>query len=150
MKKTLLAAFALLLLMTGTTFAQQRWQADIQILSVSVTEVPGELRAKIKVYNENDDAARRATLRVLLPVEVQFLRSSNDLCTANVLRSNLPTHGIVECQLGDMGVGASQIIEVVTTVPPMGWNINKTFGAFVWSLSPDPKPGNNYGEGSTP
>ncbi len=66
------------------------------------------------------------------------------------LKSAIPTssgawHSSVQCHLGTLNVGDSKTIRITTTLPRLA-NVAKTFGAFAWSLTPDPQPGNNYGE----
>jgi hypothetical protein len=138
------------LLAAGPALPQAaRWQADIQIRSVAVRAVTlavdnVQLTATITVYNTNDDDARIATLQVLLPVGVRFL-SSDSGCLAGAQSGSDGTHGLVICRLGDLGVGTTRTVHVTTTGASAA---SRTFGAFVFSNTPDPNPANNYGQGS--
>lgn len=140
------------LLAPGAALPQERSQADIQVQSVTVREGTGrtgdvgrQLMATVVVYSFHDDDAQSATVVILLPVGVRFLGASAG-CSASVVSA--PTQAIVTCRLGNLAVGATRTVQVTTTLPPSG--VPKKFGAFVWSLSPDPNPVNNYGEGTAP
>ena len=148
-----------LLCAAGSARAQEQWQADLQIRSVSVRQVRergargdpgtgGTLVCQVTLYNENDDDARNPTVRILFPVGVRFISSTSG-CTPNPTPDPAvgPTHAFAVCNVATMAVGASATVEVTTTVPSSSVT-NKTFGAFAWSLSPDPNPRNNYGEGA--
>jgi len=141
------------LLLAGPARPQARWQADRRIQSVTVVEgrapaadrTGGRLTATVVVYSANDDDAQMPTLIVLLPVGVRFVGSSAG-CVASVTSS--ATHATATCRLATMTVGVTRTVSVSTTVPPSG--VPKKFGAFVWSLTPDPDSTNNYGEGTAP
>jgi hypothetical protein len=124
---------------------EQLWRADIQVQSLRVTRLDANLLARIVVYSDNDDEARAARVEILVPVGVGIVRMAVG-CTASagppgvsVLRAR------VSCELGTLPVRGSREVFVMTTMPPA--RIPRTFGAFVMSDTPDPKPGNNYVEG---
>lgn len=152
-KAAMLGAVLGTLLLAGPVRSQARWQADMRIQSVTVVEsrgpaadrTGGRLTATVVVYSANDDDAQNPTLIVFLPVGVRFLGSSAG-CVASVTSST--TQATATCRLTTMAVGATRTVSVTTTVPPSGFS--KKFGAFVWSLTPDPDPANNYGEGTAP
>lgn len=140
----------------SSAWAQERSQADLQIRSVSVTQVRdrgargdpgtgGKLVCQVTLYSDQDDDAQTPTVRILFPVGVRFI-SSTTACTPNPAPADA-THAFAVCNVATMAVGASATVGVTTTVPP-SFITNKTFGAFAWSLSPDPNPGNNYKEGA--
>lgn len=154
MKKTLnhllQISIVTMFLMTGTAWAQAREQADVRIQSVNATQIfsmvpaPGQyLSCDVTVYSDNDDSAYNVMLNVLLPVEVRVI-SATAGCAA-IPTSTGAYHGSVQCHLGTLNVGQSRTIRIVTTLPRLAV-VSKTFGAFAWSLTPDPKPSNNYGE----
>ena len=124
------------------------WRADIQVKSLRVSRLDDKLLARIVVFSENDDEARAARVEILVPVGVGIVRMAEG-CTASagppgvsVLRAR------VTCELGNVALGASREVFVMTTIPPNG--IGQTFGAFAMSDTPDPKPGNNFAERTLP
>jgi Domain of unknown function DUF11 len=133
----------LLFLIPATGWSQERVQADVKIESVSVAQAAGSLTCRVKVFSDHDDNAHDTTLRILLPVGVRFLRASTRCRASRAFHDG--TRGVLTCLIGDLEVGASRTVQVVTTLPPAGFE--KTFGAFAWSITPDPAPANNYGEG---
>jgi hypothetical protein len=72
MKIKFIILLTVLCLTPGILRSAEVWQADIQIKSIQVTEAKGELTCTVTVYNVNDDDAREATARILLPVGVKF------------------------------------------------------------------------------
>jgi Domain of unknown function DUF11 len=144
------AAILAALLTTGAALAQARNQADVQIQSITANQslnlfpVPGQrLNCDVTVFSFHDDAAHNVVLNVLLPVEVTVISVPTG-CAA-IPTSNGQWHGSVQCHLGTFQIGDSKTIRIATTLPRLP-NVAKTFGAFVRSLTPDPQPGNNYGE----
>jgi len=149
-----IAVLAVLLLSAGTAFAQARSQADVQIQSIRAATVPPVapsttpyLYADVTVYSYWDDAARNVVLTVLLPVEVNVLQVSSGC--APIQTANGAWHSAVQCNLGNLQVGQSSTVRISTTLPRIS-TVRKTFGAFAWSLTPDPAPSNNYGEATAP
>ncbi|MGH9768829.1 MAG: hypothetical protein ACREAB_15465 [Blastocatellia bacterium] len=148
------AAVLAALLTAGTALAQARNQADVQIQSINAIQafnlfpaLGQHLRCDITVYSFHDDSATNTVLNVLLPVEVTVISVPTG-CSA-IPTSNGQWHGSVQCHLGTLQVGDSKTIRITTTLPRLA-NVVKTFGAFAWSLTPDPQPGNNYGEVTVP
>ena len=145
---------AVLLLSAGVAFGQARNQADVQIQSIHAAEIPAVapasttyLLADVTVYSYWDDSARNVVLTVLLPVEVNVLNLSTGC--ASIQTANGAWHSAVQCNLGNLQVGQSITIKIATTLPRIA-TVRKTFGAFAWSLTPDPVPSNNYGEATAP
>jgi len=143
-------AILALLLTVGTALAQARNQADVQIQSITATQsfslfpVLGQrLNCDVTVFSFNDDTAHNVTLNVILPVEVTVLSVPTG-CAAIPTASG-SWHSSVQCNLGTLNVGDSKTIRIATTLPRLPV-VAKTFGAFAWSATPDPRPGNNYGE----
>jgi hypothetical protein len=144
------AAILAVLPLTGTVLAQARNQADVQIQSITANQsinlfpVPGQrLNCDVTVFSFNDDTAYNVILNVILPVEVTVLSVPTG-CAAIPTTSG-SWHSSVQCQLGTLNVGDSKTIRIATTLPRLSF-VAKTFGAFAWSATPDPRPGNNYGE----
>jgi hypothetical protein len=70
-------------------------------------------------------------------------------CTASAGPPGIRTlQARVTCELGNIAVRGSREVFVMTTIPPAG--IPRSFGAFVMSDTPDPKPANNFAEGRLP
>jgi hypothetical protein len=144
------AGILALLLTTGTALAQARNQADVQIQSITANQsinlfpVPGQrLNCDVTVFSFNDDTAHNVILNVILPVEVTVLSVPTG-CAAIPTTSG-SWHSSVQCHLGTFNVGDSKTIRISTTLPRLPV-VAKTFGAFAWSTTPDPRPTNNYGE----
>ena len=124
---------------------EQMWRADIQVQSLRVTRLDANLLARIVVYSDNDDEARAARVEILVPVGVGIVRMAPG-CTASAGPPGISSlRARVSCELGTIAIKGSREVFVMTTIPPSG--IPRTFGAFVLSDTPDPKPGNNYAEG---
>ncbi len=144
------AAILSVLLTAGAALAQARNQADVQIQSITANQslnlfpVLGQrLNCDVTVFSFNDDTAHNVMLNVILPVEVTVLSVPTG-CAAIPTTSG-SWHSSVQCHLGTFNVGDSKTIRIATTLPRLP-NVAKTFGAFAWSTTPDPRPGNNYGE----
>ena len=144
------AAILAALLTAGTVLAQARNQADVQIQSITATQslnlfpfLDQRLNCDVTVFSFNDDTAHNVTLNVILPVEVTVLSVPTG-CAAIPTTSG-SWHSSVQCHLGTLNVGDSKTIRLATTLPRLPF-VAKTFGAFAWSTTPDPRPGNNYGE----
>jgi uncharacterized protein DUF11 len=144
------AAILAALMTVSTAMAQERNQADVQIQKINATQLMAPfpalgqyLNCDVTVYNFNDDSAGNVILNVLLPVEVIVISAPTG-CAAIPTNSG-SWHGSVQCNLGTLNVGDSKAIRITTTLPRLS-NVAKTFGAFAWSLTPDPRPHNNYGE----
>ncbi len=127
---------------------EQAWRADIQVQSLRITRLDGNLLMRLVVYSDNDDEARAARVEVLLPVGVGLVRMAEG-CTASagppgvsVLRAR------VTCEVGSLAVRSSREVFVMTTIPRSG--IPKAFGAFAMSDTPDPTPRNNFLERTLP
>lgn len=143
----LVALVLTLLLLCSVAAAQARSQADVLVRSLAVTEAAGKLTFKFEVFSFHDDGARNTTVRVLLPVGVKFLSSATGCTPSTPVPDG--THSLATCDIGPLAVGESRSVQVVTTVPSIP-TIRKTFGAFAWSETPDPRPRNNYGEATAP
>jgi Domain of unknown function DUF11 len=146
----LMGAAILALLTVGTAFAQARNQADVQIQSITATQsfslfpaLGQRLNCDVTVFSFNDDTAHNVTLNVILPVEVTVLSVPTGCAAIPTVSGSW--HSSVQCNLGTLNVGDSKTIRIATTLPRLSV-VAKTFGAFSWSATPDPKPGNNYGE----
>jgi hypothetical protein len=148
MTRKLSAALTAILFTGSIAWSQERWQADVRVRSVTVVQVKSRLTCKVVVYSDHDDDARQTTVRILMPVGVKFLSSATG-CFASPSAAADGTQGVATCNIGTLAVGASRTVQIVTTVPTIP-EISKTFGAFAWSITPDPKPANNYGEGTAP
>lgn len=121
----------------------QRWQADIQIRTLEVTKMKTNMSVRIVVYTENDDEARDARLLILLPVGVGIERLAAG-CTASAGPSMVPSlRGTVLCDVGNISNGGFKEVTLTTTLPS---EPPKRIGAFAYSRTPDPEPGNNYAE----
>lgn len=148
MKMKPLLTLTAIFLIADIARSQDRWQADVQVRSVSVTEARNRLTCNVEIFSEHDDDARRTTVHILLPVGVRVISLARG-CTASPSESLIDrTQGGVTCNLGRLGVRESRTVRIATTVPPAG--LGRTFGAFAWSITPDPRPRNNYGEGTAP
>ena len=137
----------LLLLGAGNPLALQalqRWQADIQIRTLEVTKMKTNLSVRVVVYTENDDEARDARLLILLPVGVGIERLGAS-CAATPGPSMVPSlRGTVLCDVGNIPNGGFKEVSLTTTLPSEP--LPKRLGAFTYSRTPDPAPGNNYAE----
>jgi hypothetical protein len=133
-----------LLFLLGKPQAQQRWQADIQIRTLEVTKMKTNMSVRIVVYTENDDEARDARVLILLPVGVGIERLGAG-CVATPGPSMVPSlRGTVLCDVGTISNGGFREVSFTTTLPSEP--LPKRLGAFTYSRTPDPTPGNNYAE----
>ena len=132
-------------LLDGHQAAQQYalWQADLQVRSLTVTEVGGNLHARIVIAAEFGEAlAARAD--VLLPVGVGLVSMGRG-CRAGPSPDGIrELRARVECRLGNLKSPAIQELTVVTTLPPKG--VVRGFAVVAMSDTPDPRPGNNFAE----
>lgn len=144
--------------------AQERWQADVSVASVTISNAPSlkpsiqngskisvpvsnttlatgpsNLKCSITVHNENDDDANATTLVVVLPVEVSVVVMSPG-GTTHTAANGSPYIGYITFDLGHMTVGQNVTVEFTFTKSKY---TNKV-GAFAYSTSPDPNPANNY------
>jgi hypothetical protein len=123
------------------------WQADLQIRSLTVTQVQGTLSVRVVVGSEMGEAMA-TRVEVLLPVGVGLVETA-DGCAASpsppgvsVLRAR------VICVLGNLPAHSSRTFQVLTTIPPHG--VTRGFGVVAMSDTPDPRPGNNFAEKAIP
>jgi hypothetical protein len=124
--------------------ASQRWQADIQIRTLEVTKTKTNMSVRVVVYSENDDEARDARLLILLPVGVGIERLAAG-CAATAGPPMVPSlRGTVVCDVGTILNGGFHEVLLTTTLPSEP--LPKRLGAFAYSRTPDPAPGNNYAE----
>lgn len=142
----------LLLLGVGNPLVQpqspQRWQADIQIRTLEVTKMKTNMSVRVVVYTENDDEARDARLLILLPVGVGIERLAAG-CAASAGPSMVPSlRGTVLCDVGNISNGGFREVLLTTTLPSEP--LPRRLGAFTYSRTPDPAPGNNYAERTIP
>lgn len=144
-KKFWLAASLALFIMPFNAWAEDVAQADVRVDFVKVTSLNDTLTCKVRVSNTHDDDSYDTQVVILLPVNVQ-VTSVTTGCTIGTPygmgASDTQSHGIVTCSLGQMGVNTNKSVSV--TVKKLPNNINKRFGAFAWSTTPDPNPVNNH------
>ena len=143
----LICTSSLVLFSVTNVLAQARSQADVQVRSMTAARVGDTLVCKFEVFSFHDDDAVNTTARVLLPVGTKFLSSATACVGSTAVRDG--TQAFATCDIGRLGVGESKTVQVVTTLPHIA-TIRKTFGAFAWSETPDPRPRNNYGEATAP
>jgi hypothetical protein len=121
------------------------WQADLTVKSIQAEAKGSAFRCRAKIRKDGKDSAHDATVRILLPVGVEFLRSRH--CKPSDPNPDAKNvRGFAACDLGQLQAGQSHDLSVATTLPPKG--VDRTCGAFVWSKTPDPKPSNNYKDAS--
>lgn len=119
------------------------WQADLQVRSLTVTEMGGNLRARVVVATESGEALA-ARVEVLLPVGVGIV-SMGQGCKAGPSPDGIrELRARVECRLGNLQSPVTHELIVVTTLPPKG--VARGFAVVAMSDTPDPKPGNNFAE----
>lgn len=144
--------------------AQERWQADVSVTSLTISNAPSlrstiqssskipvsvnnttvatapsNLKCSITVHNENDDDANATTLVVVLPVEVSVVVMSPG-GTTHTAANGSQYIAYITFNLGHMTVGQNVTVEFTFTKSKY---TNKV-GAFAYSTSPDPNPANNY------
>lgn len=119
------------------------WQADLQIRSLTVTELKGNLTAKVVVVVELGEAMS-ARVEVMLPIGVGIVKLGAG-CAAGPSAPGVPSlHARVICTIGNLRPRDSREFAVITTTPPD--NVARRFGVMASSDTPDPKPGNNFAE----
>ncbi len=119
------------------------WQADLQVRSLTVTEMGGNLRARVVVAAESGEALA-ARVEVLLPVGVGIVSMAPG-CEAGPSPDGIrELRARVECRLGNLQSPTTHALTVVTTLPPKG--VARGFAAVAMSDTPDPRPGNNFAE----
>jgi hypothetical protein len=124
--------------------AQQHvWQADLQIRSLSVSAVNGNLTARVVIVAEIGEALA-ARIEVLLPVGVGIVHMGTG-CAPGPSAPGVPSlRARVICTIGNLRPRDPREFSVTTTAPPAG--IARQFGVMASSDTPDPKPGNNFAE----
>ncbi len=106
------------------------------------------MSVRVVVYTENDDEARDARLLILLPVGIGIDRLA-PRCAASAGPSMVPSlRGTVLCDVGSISNGGFREVTITTTLPSEP--LPKRLGAFTYSGTPDPTPGNNYAERTIP
>ena len=148
--------------------AQERAQADVSIITVTLTPAPtikkpvtrpvnlpanpatpveyspppadSILRCIITVHNENDDDANQVVMTVVVPVEVSVVSKPANATVYKSAGGSSPFAGYLVFSLGNMTVGQNITVEFTFTKSKYG---NKV-GAYAYSASPDPNPANNY------
>ena len=119
------------------------WQADLQIRSLTVTELKGNLTAKVVVVAELGEAMA-ARVEVMLPVGVGIVKLGAG-CAAGPSAPGVPSlHARVICTIGNLRPRDAREYSVTTTTPPGG--VARQFGVMASSDTPYPKPGNNFAE----
>jgi hypothetical protein len=119
------------------------WQSDLQIRSLTVSELNGNLTARVIVTAEFGEALA-TRVEVLLPVGVGLVsvgpgcKAGPNVTGIGALRAR------VECSLGNMPARSNRELYVVTTTPPTG--VARGFAVVAMSDTPDPRPGNNFAE----
>lgn len=129
-----------------TTKAQEVWAADIQVQSLTAQKTDGGFVCTVKVYSFWDDAALQAQVQIQLPLNVKVL-SMPQGCTTTTIPANVTNAGnsYVRCSLGDISVQGTKSISIKTTRSTVGNTPSyHTFGAMVWSNTPDTDLSNNY------
>ncbi len=151
----------ILLLVTCMIFAaalsaQERWQADVNITSITLADASNlrtpppknytgatplpNIKCSITVHNENDDDAWNTMLTVVLPVEVSVVSIPSNATLDKSVTSTQHFAGNITFNLGHIAVGQNVTVDFVFTKSKY---TNKV-GAFAYSDSPDPNPANNY------
>jgi Domain of unknown function DUF11 len=154
----------LLLLSAHSSYAQERWQADVSVTSVVISSaqslkktargtdninrpvekvvqaVDDNLKCTITIHNENDDDAWGTMMVVVLPVEVSVLVMPANATLDKSVTATQPLAGHIIFNIGHMTVGQNVTVEFTFTKSKFG---NKV-GAYAYSDSPDPNPVNNY------
>jgi|SRR5882724_10739440 len=136
--------------------AQERWQADVSVTSVTLTDLTNSrvappktytgatplpnIKCSITVHNENDDDAWNTLLVVTLPVEVSAVNIPSNASLDKSVTSTQHFCGNITFNIGHIAVGQNVTVEFTFTKSKY---TNKV-GAFAFSDSPDPNPTNNY------
>jgi len=132
----------------GVAQAPRIWQADVQIQALDLSQLDQSLVARVVVYSDNHDEARAVHVEILLPLGVGVTRTAMG-CSASLSPPGVSElRARVMCDMGTLPVRTSREVFVITTLPAAG--IPKTFGVFVSSDTPDPRPGNNFAEKTLP
>jgi len=126
---------------------QALWQADLQIRSLTVTEVHGRLSARVVVGSEFGEAMA-TRVEVLLPVGVGLLETAAGCAASPSPPGVSALRARVICVLGNLPAHSSRAFQVLTTIPPNG--VTRGFGVVAVSDTPDPRPGNNFAEKAIP
>jgi hypothetical protein len=127
----------------GGTRQRVLWQADLQILSLTVSEAKGNLTARVVVAAEMGEALG-ARVDLLLPGGVGIVAMGEGCHAGPSVVGISELRARVECSLGNLPARTNRMLYVVTTTPPAG--VARGFGAVAMSDTPDPKPGNNFAE----
>jgi hypothetical protein len=158
-----LTLFSMLFLLANSSFGQARWQADVSVVSVTITpalikkaskpteninrptekvvqNVGDNLKCSITIHNENDDDAQGTMMVVVLPVEVSVVALPSNAALDPAITTTQPFAGHIIFNLGHMAVQQNVTVEFTFTKSKYG---NKV-GAYAYSDSPDPNPANNY------
>jgi hypothetical protein len=115
----------------------------LQVRGLTVTEVGGNLHARIVVAAEFGEALA-ARAEVLLPVGVGIVSMGRG-CKAGPSPDGIrELRARVECRLGNLQSPVTHELIIVTTLPPKG--VARGFAVVAMSDTPDPKPGNNFAE----
>jgi hypothetical protein len=154
MKKIVFSAITMLLAFTLS--AQERWQADVSVTSVTLTDLTNSrvappktytgatplpnIKCSITIHNENDDDAWNTMLVVSLPVEVSAVTIPSNATLDKSVTSTQHFCGNITFNIGHIAVGQNVTVEFTFTKSKY---TNKV-GAFAYSDSPDPNPANNY------
>jgi|SRR5882724_1711457 len=159
-------SFLLILLLSNSSLAQERWQADVSVTSVTITAaslkkvsrpreninvpeqkvvqaVDDNLKCTITIHNENDDDAWGTMMIVVLPVEVSVVSMPSNATLDKSVTATQTLAGNIIFNIGHMAVGQNITVEFTFTKSKYG---NKV-GAYAYSDSPDPNPANNYKDG---
>lgn len=126
--------------------AQEVWQADVRVTSVTVTaDLRGQLSIQVAVYSDNDDTAVNARVEIFLPIGSAPQRIGSCVPSPSAVAS---LRARVTCPLGDLSPGQSRAVQFTASAPGPG--LPRRVSAFAYSDTPDPVVANNYGEGSAP
>lgn len=143
MSRGLSLLLALLVLPVPASGQGHVWQADLQIKSLTVTELKGNLTARVVVVAELGEAMA-ARVEVMLPVGVGIVKLGAG-CAAGPSAPGVPSlHARVICTIGNLRPRDSREFAVTTTTPLD--NVARRFGVMASSDTPDPRPGNNFAE----
>ena len=140
--------------------AQERWQADVSVTSVTLADASNlrtpppktytgatplpNIKCSITVHNENDDDAWNTMLTVMLPVEVSVVNMPSNATLDKSVTSTQHFAGYITFNIGHIAVEQNVTVEFTFTKSKY---TNKV-GAFAFSDSPDPNPANNYKDGT--
>ncbi len=143
MRRSLPVLLSLGLGLHSAVAQQPIWQADLQIRTLTVLEVKGNLTARVVVASEFGEAMG-ARVELMLPVGVGIVQMGSG-CTAGPSAPGIPSlRARVICTIGNLPARGQREFFVTTTTPPIG--MARRFGAMATSDTPDPKPSNNFAE----